>query len=364
MTLRAPGSRAGARPLTVLAWPLDRSGENPYTNNLYAALRDRGIIATEFTFGALLRAHYDILHVHWPEGVLPGKPLWRAVPAALAVGLTFAVARLRGARVVWTVHNERPHRPASEGGLRALHVGMRMTLSGLLFLSDASREEFSRSSTWARRLPSTVTPHGRFGVRYPQAQERRSQTRAGLGVTDDETLVAFLGRMESYKGPLDLVRAYSQLPSSSGIRLLLAGTVPSNQEGDRLREAIKAAPILTEEAWLDDERFAELSAAADLVVYPYRRILNSGSILVPVEYSTPVLAPDMGSIPEVSTMLGGDWIRVYDGPLTPDTLATAATAGRPDSSPNFDSFEWAAIAASTERFFSGLLSARRRRQLS
>jgi glycosyltransferase involved in cell wall biosynthesis len=40
--------------------------------------------------------------------------------------------------------------------------------------------------------------------------------------------------------------------------------------------------------------------ACDLVALPFRKVLNSGSLLLAMSFGCPVVAPRMGSIPEVA----------------------------------------------------------------
>lgn len=340
--------------LRVLAWPLDRAGENPYTNNLYAALAALGHTPIEYSFRHLVRARYDVLHVHWPEGVVAGRGVPRALAAAIAMGMVLAVARSRGAAVVWTVHNARPHATSPAAAVFVLHRLLGLTVSGLIFLSEASRAAFAKTHSWVQRKPSVVTPHGRFGPFPPGSSRDRAAVREELNVSDDEFLLAFLGRMEAYKGPNDLVAAFLSLPKNSATRLVMAGKIPSDEAGTRLRDAMRDSEIIVEDTWLSESRFAQLAAAADLVVYPYRRILNSGSALLPIEYGTPVLVPSQGSLNELAAMVGGEWIRTYDGLFSSATIASAVTAPQPDAPPNFEPLEWAGIAAVTGRFMEGV----------
>jgi beta-1,4-mannosyltransferase len=56
------------------------------------------------------------------------------------------------------------------------------------------------------------------------------------------------------------------------------------------------------------------------IVLPYRRILNSGSAILALSRARPVLVPAAGSMPELARMVGRDWVRLYEGALTPAVL--------------------------------------------
>jgi beta-1,4-mannosyltransferase len=95
---------------------------------------------------------------------------------------------------------------------------------------------------------------------------------------------------------------------------------------------------------------AELEAAVDgahAVVLPYRRILNSGAALYAMSRNRMLLAPRQGSLPELQTAVGGQWVHLYDGDLTVAVLRTfvAAVRGGTDlATPDLSAFEWGSIA--------------------
>jgi hypothetical protein len=60
--------------------------------------------------------------------------------------------------------------------------------------------------------------------------------------------------------------------------------------------------------------------AADLIVLPFREVLNSGSAILSLALNRAVLVPDKGSMGELQRFAGTDWVRLYSGPLTPALL--------------------------------------------
>src|SRR3954466_14166822 len=104
---RLPTTRE-QRPLDVLAWPAFRP-ENPSQPLLYRELERLGVAVSEFSPLRLLTSPPAILHLHWPEMVVnvPGLP--RAAVRGAALLLLAALARLRGTKIVWTVHNLHSH---------------------------------------------------------------------------------------------------------------------------------------------------------------------------------------------------------------------------------------------------------------
>ena len=54
-------------------------------------------------------------------------------------------------------------------------------------------------------------------------------------------------------------------------------------------------------------------AAADLVVLPYRKTLNSAVALLALSFDRPVLVPNAGSMAELQREVGAEWVLIYEG---------------------------------------------------
>jgi beta-1,4-mannosyltransferase len=95
-------------------------------------------------------------------------------------------------------------------------------------------------------------------------------------------------------------------------------------------------------------------------VLPYRRILNSGTVLLALTFDRPVLVPDLGSMPDLQKAFGTDWIRLYAGELTTAELAGAIDWARATGrrAVDLDRFDWRAIARRTLEVYAAILSRR------
>ncbi|TVR78970.1 MAG: hypothetical protein EA405_13695 [Rhodospirillales bacterium] len=107
-------------------------------------------------------------------------------------------------------------------------------------------------------------------------------------------------------------------------------------------------------------------AAADVAVLPYTAaegymsFLNSGAALLGLSFDKPLLTPAMGSIIELSEMLGDDWVRTYEGAFDERVLADAvAWLGQcaPTGPAPLDAYDWEVIAAKTVQAYQALATA-------
>ncbi|MFZ5669669.1 MAG: glycosyltransferase [Pseudomonadota bacterium] len=327
---------------------------NPYLRLLQQSLGDEGV-RYRSGIGVLWRGDYRLVHVHWPEAMARHRFAVVALAKAVLMIGGLVAARLRGRKVVWTVHNLQTHegaaRPWLEGPAWRL---FERTVSGVILLAAGSESEFvSRYPRLADR-PRAIIPHGHYRALTGAGAKRRPP---GKGVAT----ITFPGLVRPYKGVRELIDAFSE----AGIpdcRLVIAGQAmggPAEPDFPRVIERMIAAdPRITGHLRrLSDEELTELMAETDLAVTPFRRVLNSGSVLFALSCDRPVCAPRLGAMAEIQASVGPEWLYLYDPPLTPAVLEAAlrwALDGKRGARPDLDAFDWPAIARAHRAFFESL----------
>jgi len=159
---------ATRHPLRVIAWPaFSNRQQNPYNALLYERLAGLGVRVDDFYPQRLLFGRYDIWHLHWPEAILNLPRPWQALPLALIVRFLLRVARARGIKIVWTVHNLRSHEGRYPDAEDKLWRALMRRLDGFIALSDVGRELALRRFPTLRHRPSFVIPHGPYSRERP-----------------------------------------------------------------------------------------------------------------------------------------------------------------------------------------------------
>src|SRR5690606_36127483 len=67
--------------------------------------------------------------------------------------------------------------------------------------------------------------------------------------------------------------------------------------------------------------------AADLVVLPYREILNSGTALLALSFDRPVLLPEAGAGDELTRRVGSEWVCTYEHELSATDIERGLAMG-------------------------------------
>jgi glycosyltransferase involved in cell wall biosynthesis len=343
-----------SRPLRVLAWPgRGARSKNPYTWLLYTHLAELGVAVSDFTPARALRGGYDILHVHWPEKAMMVNGLAARLAGAAGGRTVFTAARIHGASIVWTTHNARPHECRDTGLERWYWSGVLRRVDGVIHPSAASQAAVESTYPALARRPHAVVRLGHFRGSYPDGLSRR-EARAGFGIPDDAAVLAFLGLIRPYKNVPHLITTVRELPPGRNVILLVAGKPLTGELASEIQRAAGTEPrIRLLLRHVPDEDVQCFLRAADLVVLPFTDITNSGSALLALSFERPVLVPHRGAMGELQELVGREWLRTYEGPLTPTELDDAITWARVPRSggPDLSALDWRTIAQETLAFY-------------
>jgi len=349
--------------VNVIAWPA--GGANPYNRLLSSHLNALGVRVMDFSPSRLLRSSDAIWHIHWPEHMLS----CRSGPAAAlrAAGLLVLAfwARLRRTKLVWTVHNLRPHEHDHPWVGRWFWPVFVRQLSGFIALSAMGKELSEARHPGLRRIPGFVVPHGHYRGAYPDSVSR-AEARSRLGLPADAPVLAFLGSIRTYKNVPHLIETFRRLPDGTA-RLLVAGW-PFDEA---VRESVERAAdgearIRLVLEFVPEEEIQVYLRAADLVVLPFRDTLNSGSALLALSFDCPILVPRIGAVAELEEEIGAEWVLGYFGELTPELLAAALERVRSRSAGRCEPlgrFGWEPLARKTREAYLSISGALPRPQV-
>ncbi len=337
----------------ILAMPAFKNREkNPYNWLLYTSMKDLGVQVDERDERSLLplfREQYAIWHLHWPDVPLNHQNKLKALIKIQALLLQIDWARSQGVKMVWTVHNLSNHErryPELEDWFWKAFI---QRLDGYISLSQAGLEAAQERFPQLSQLPGFVIPHSHYRGEYPDTVSPQ-EARATLGILPDAKMLLFFGRIRPYKNVPDLIRAFRQFPEQEVILYIAGRSDCATLTQDLEREASSDPRIRMELDFIPKDKAQLYFRAADLVILPYREILNSGSALLALSFDRPVLVPKRGALSELQTHVGEEWVRTYEGDLTStqiqDALMWALNTPRPKQAP-LDALDWKELAQQT-----------------
>ena len=209
---------------------------------------------------------------------------------------------LTGARrLVWTVHDPLPH--SGDSLRKKLATRILARFSRKIFVHYKYNFEIAKKEGYD---PSklVIIPHGDYNFyekyRRPEIIPRR--------------MILFWGRIRRYKGVETLIDCARFLPDD--VDIVIAG------EGANIYKSktVNDRRVRLIDKFLSEEEIAELCQLCSVVVTPYVDASQSGIVPVAYAFSKPVVATDVGALPE----------QVEDGvtgllvpPNEPESLAEA-----------------------------------------
>ncbi len=316
---------------------------NPYNALLCDSLVNAGHEVREYTLKSTMRgAAAQILHVHWPEEPLSRKPIHQCQLRFVKLFLTVAVAKAKGAKIFWTAHNLFTHEHLYPSVEARFYKKWIKTIDGVICMSEISRQQLVERYPGIAKVPTFIIPHGDYKPRL-NLNQTKEQARQELNLPQDARIVGMLGAIRPYKNTPKLVANFLKVAQPNDY-LLIGGRCPDAAHQAEIDSLIAGSPqVRTDYRLLPDDLMETYSVACDLLAVPYKEILNSGTILYGLSLDRHVLAPVLGSLPEVLSDVGPDWVRLYEGEFTPEVLASAlewATVKTPANSPDLSRYSW------------------------
>jgi len=345
-----------SREMKILAFPaFANKGINPYNALLYDHTAKYGAVAIDYTLRSALFGSYDVLHYHWPDGYINVPSRLKMIQRAAVLMMVVTLAKARGKKIVWTVHNLAPHDAYYPQEAAWILSWFAKRCDGLVFLTDGGRLEF-KALYGALSAKKIVIPHGHYRPIYPRVPTKTA-ARNALGLPPDKTILLSFGLIKPYKNIDGLIAAFDQIKDTNTV-LLIAGNCGDQTLAAALKAKAKLNPsIRLDLKFIADSDVPTYFAASDLMVLPYKQILNSGALLLSLSFNVPVLAPRRGSFRDVQAAVGPRWLSLYDGDFDGSVLRPSIIAAKsiPDGSLcDLSAFDWDQIGKRQADFYKSL----------
>jgi D-inositol-3-phosphate glycosyltransferase len=269
--------------------------------------------------------------------------------------LYFRYWRALGARVVYTAHEPNP-----DAGVDWFDWA-RLRGADAIF---AHSGESVRAITAGGISPVKITriQHGTYLDICPTPRMSRGDAKRSLGLHANADVVLFFGAIAPYKGLDVLIQSFTKVAHDNpNAHLVIAGyphedfapyqqTIDASDVRQRVRVDLRYVPFA---------EFPKYFGAADVVVFPYRRIQQSGALQLAYAYGRPVVATNVGGLgEEVIQDRTGIIVRAEDSRALAvaigDVLGnkdTAAEMGRRGRHLAETKYSWSAVVERVSRVY-------------
>lgn len=288
---------------------------NPYTNMLSQSVIAEGwqvdgtLTCTQLVAELRLLRAGDVFHIQWTQPIVQDMPDARGARESLGeFQRAVRDARQRGVAVIWTIHNILPHAVK----YRQLEIDL------CAFLADQSDKiiQLNSYTAEAARDLYVLPPHKLVTLRHASylgvygEAPGQLEARAELGIPMSSPTVGFIGQIRHYKGVSTLLRAIEILSHRmDDLTLVLAGKTSPSEIEVLENEIPRSVRAVRRNAFVPDEDLGVWFAACDVAAFPYRNVLNSGSLVLAATYGVPAVAP---AEPNFVSQYGQEgWVGLY-----------------------------------------------------
>jgi hypothetical protein len=300
---------------------------------------------------AAMSADVDIVHVSWPEHLF-GNPTPSEMEKFDARNMKFIDELGRsGVRVVWTMHNRRPHHWEEARG-RKLYEAWAAITDGVIHHSEWGMKLIRAELPFRADAKHVVIPHGHFGAQRV-ATRTRAEIEASLGLPSCAMRFGITGGWRKQKQVEMIMAAFSKAARPGQQLVVTAYTSETERPDDPRIVFLPRGGFMTRDQVTDYTHICDALVSAHGGGGSY---LTSGLTADAIGEGIPMLVPHWEFFHEML----GDAAFYHDNML--DSLAAAFASiteedlarGRAAFRALQPAFAWPALAAKTLTFYRSL----------
>lgn len=203
---------------------------------------------------------------------------------------------LKNIKIIFLCHNVFPHERFPMDHFLAKCV---LKMGNYFIVQSSTDEENLKTIIPEAKYIKTVHPtYNAFKL----LNLSKDESRKLLHITDKEKVLLFFGFIREYKGLKHLLHAMPVVKDNlSDVKLLIVGDF--NGKKDYYLKIMEDLDICDYieiyDDYIPDKEVEKFFAASDLVVLPYESATQSGIVQISYGFTKPVIATDVGGLPEV-----------------------------------------------------------------
>ncbi len=308
-------------------WP-KTSNWNEFINNFTNLIEDSGYVTYDGNLSGLkktLSINPSLFFVHWIDEMFTGnRSILRIVSLIIRFFLGVALLKLKRVKLVWVVHNLKPHNTAGVHSFLysvTAHL-FSIMIDGWITLAPSTRYEVIKKYPLIKRKPHVTVWHPMYQNYF---NENKSVARKELSIPNERIVFGHVGMLREYKG---LLSAYNMFLKFADKRhyLLYAGSIYSSEsykKSLRLCFSSNDNSMLIEKM-LSRREFDAALTGVDVFIAPYEEMLHSGAIIHALCRGCVVVASETPFTRDLKDKLGRDWLVLFEGEFDSSHLSSAA----------------------------------------
>jgi len=235
-----------------------------------------------------LATQAGVVHFHWIGSMTVGKGPGETVFKTFFFIVLLLAFRLRGIKLVITLHNLLPH---DKGHERVQKLSRRIVLkffNAVVLHSSSALKQADKMFGIGEK--SVVIPHPNYRGYYPD-HVTREEARKYFELDLEQNVILFFGILRPYK-QIDTLLSMLMSPTYDKNFVLIIGGM--NKMGNDLFKDMPDRNIIVHDRFIPDEEVQYYFRCADCLVLPTSSpsALTSGAAALSVTFQTPIIARD------------------------------------------------------------------------
>lgn len=238
-----------------------------------------------------LKMKPDYIHMDWLEKYYIRRAAWMTtIFWPLFLLDLFLVKKLTKTKLVWTMHNLKPHNLAHQK------------------IAEKAYKVFGRKCTWIRVFDENtaskaselyglnvnmfkVIPEGSYVDYYNKSTDNNLIEPSG-----DKIHFLYLGHLKRYKGVLESIDDIQRLNLPDWKYTIIGKCSDRSYFEELVQKASSDNRIVIQNEYIEDDQLAKYFAQCDYVYLPFKDIENSGSLILAMGFQKAIIAPNIGVI--------------------------------------------------------------------
>lgn len=296
-TVLFPGTASSNPYHELLFKSLNRSNVNPIQKSMPIFLPFTRSVIDNSNIDTV---HLDWLHYFYDGDKLSNNPIFNMAASffrAVLFCIDILLIKLLDIQIVWTIHNKRPHKEKYAALEAVLNVFVANISDDITVKCHSAKRTIIKSHKIFSPPKVSVIPDGNY-IDYYANNIDKDEARESLQI-NDEFVYLFFGSIRPYKGVLDLIDEFQSLSDDTNHELWIVGNPATDQIEHEVRnKSEEDNQVRLQLDFIPDNKVQYYLNAADTLVFPYKYILNSGSVHLGMSFAKPIITPRMGCIPE------------------------------------------------------------------
>lgn len=305
--------------------------DNQFIRLLVDSLIKEGAKVIPFSWKTVLFQRFDILHVHWPEYLLPMKKNFSFFIKFMIIVLLNIKLRINKIPILLTVHNLEPHERPTQ-----VH-----RFFNKYFIDRISNKVYMQKD-FESTTSNFFVSHGNYIELFNQEEVVAMESMSFTGIS--------FGYLRPYKNLENLIRNF---PVNLGTLAILGKPITSDYGiylQDCLTRSRNEMKINLVFKQLAEVELLRIIVSSEIAIFPYKKIYNSGAVLLALSAPIPVIVTDSMSMRDLQVEVGSEWLQIIPDDFDAKDLECAVEKLRSQQSirskisPLSESRKWDTIA--------------------